>query len=168
MLLDSLSRRVLAKMNCRQEQLGVTVIIKCPPDNHLRLSHCCNDNGKIVCCSYEDYIHREKGQSDEAVVLLVAAGLIVIIIVTALCYIRWHSNFSKSNSSEPSDTSTNNSQPITSARNNNQDNLSSQTTAQRAARPCRYAEVLKSILEEDQKKIASPKKYAKKQLTRMK
>jgi Na+/melibiose symporter-like transporter len=51
--------------------------------------------------------------SDEAVVLLVAAGLITIIIVTALCYIRWHSKFSKSNPSESSNRPTENSQSIT-------------------------------------------------------
>jgi hypothetical protein len=47
---------------CRQEQLGSLVVIKCPPDGMLLLNECCNDNGKIVCCTYEDFIHREDGQ----------------------------------------------------------------------------------------------------------
>jgi cytoskeletal protein RodZ len=70
------------------------------------------------------WLHLSFHSSDEAVVLLVAAGLITIIIVTALCYIRWHNKFSKSNPSESSERSTKNLQSVT-------PNLSLETSTER-------------------------------------
>lgn len=147
-LLD-LMAHVFAEIYCRQEQLGSTVVIRCPPQNKLLLSYCCNDNGKIACCSYEDFMNRERGQSVEAITLLAVAGFFTVLIVTALCYISWHGKFSKSNAA-------------TLPKNKHQDNSSPKQNVQRTIPTGRYAEVLKSILSEDQKEVISPTKEGKK------
>ncbi|XP_021932027.1 uncharacterized protein LOC110835775 isoform X3 [Zootermopsis nevadensis] len=133
------------------------VLIKCPPEDQQLLSYCCNDNGKIVCCSEEDFIHREDGQSVEAVTLLAVSGFITILIVTILCYVRWHSRFLKSDSSEFSHTAKN-LETVTAQQNEHQGTLPPQATFKRTIPSCRYAEVLKSILNEDKEEIFFPKK----------
>ncbi|XP_021932025.1 uncharacterized protein LOC110835775 isoform X2 [Zootermopsis nevadensis] len=95
--------------------------------------------------------------SVEAVTLLAVSGFITILIVTILCYVRWHSRFLKSDSSEFSHTAKN-LETVTAQQNEHQGTLPPQATFKRTIPSCRYAEVLKSILNEDKEEIFFPKK----------
>jgi hypothetical protein len=68
--------------------------------------------------------------SAEAISLLAAAGFITMLIVAALCYIRWHGKFSKWNSSDCSDTAKN-SQSVIPQMNERKNTLSPETPVHR-------------------------------------
>lgn len=70
--------------------------------------------------------------SVEAVTLLAVSGFITILIVTILCYVRWHSRFLKSDSSEFSHTAKN-LETVTAQQNEHQGTLPPQATLKRYA-----------------------------------
>ncbi|XP_069682223.1 uncharacterized protein [Periplaneta americana] len=83
---------------CRQEQLGASVYLQCPPPDQPKLGYCCDDNGKIECCSWDDYMHRTEGQSNEAITWLIAAGCATVAVVVFLCFLR---NFRRPKAAPP-------------------------------------------------------------------
>lgn len=45
-------------MVCRQEELGEEVIINCSSQV---APYCCNQNGRVSCCSYDVYYREQNG-----------------------------------------------------------------------------------------------------------
>lgn len=48
----------LTGMVCSQEELGEKVILDCLTKSE---QYCCNFNGKIACCSYDEYYEEQNG-----------------------------------------------------------------------------------------------------------
>ncbi|RZF40611.1 hypothetical protein LSTR_LSTR007494 [Laodelphax striatellus] len=70
-------------MICRQVEFGVIEILHCPNTGNIDLSYCCINNGRVSCCSYEDYKERHSGPSFST---LVALGVSHMILLPALVY----------------------------------------------------------------------------------
>ncbi|KAJ9598388.1 hypothetical protein L9F63_010910 [Diploptera punctata] len=99
-LFTLLYEAVISDMICDQDQLGVMVVLHCPPDHSPDLSHCCNDNGKISCCSHEEYLNHTEGTFQSSILLLALTGGVFLAIICAACYIKWYGKHSNDDETE--------------------------------------------------------------------
>ncbi|XP_039278213.1 uncharacterized protein LOC120350092 isoform X2 [Nilaparvata lugens] len=75
--------QLTGRMICRQEEFGVNEVLHCPDSGNFDLGYCCINNGKVSCCSYDDYKERHFGPSFTT---LLALGVSHIILLPALIY----------------------------------------------------------------------------------